>query len=48
MSSEEAIKELKKCSDTQFNPELVQLVEDGAFSSIAVNDNNLVSSEVMN
>ena len=47
MSNEEAIKEIKKCADTQFNPELVQLVEEGAFSSLAMN-NNSVSSAVMN
>ena len=47
MSNEEAIQEIKKCSDTQFNPELVQLVEEGAFSSIA-SDSNLASNAVMN
>lgn len=47
MSNEEAIQEIKKCSDTQFNPELVQLVEEGAFSSIA-SDSNLALNAVMN
>lgn len=47
MSNGEAIKEIKKCADTQFNPELVQLVEEGAFSSIT-SDGNLVSNVVMN
>ena len=47
MSNEEAIQEIKKCSDTQFNPELVQLVEEGAFASTATN-NNLVSNGAMN
>ena len=48
MSNEEAINEIKKCSDTQFNPELVRLVEEGVFSSATTNSNNVVSSEVMN
>ncbi len=47
MSNEEAMQEIKKCSDTQFNPELVRLVEEGAFSSIASNS-NLASNAVMN
>lgn len=40
MTHEEAISEIKRCSDTQFNPELVSLIEQGGFGS--------VSSEVLN
>ncbi|MBP3284017.1 MAG: HD domain-containing protein [Clostridia bacterium] len=40
MTHEEAISEIKRCSDTQFNPELVSLIEQGGLGS--------VSSEVLN
>lgn len=48
MSHGEAISEIKKCSDTQFNPELVELVEKEGFVPTFYGTEEASVSEVMN
>ena len=46
MSHTEAISELKKCSNTQFNPDLVALIERDGFNVPSYE--NTVSAETIN
>jgi len=47
MTHIEAVNEIKKCADTQFNPELVALVEKEGFTAALYNSTE-ISAEVMN
>ena len=48
MSHIDAIKEIKKCSDTQFNPELVALIENEGFANQLYGEASISASEIMN
>jgi len=48
MTHAEAIMEIKKCSDTQFNPELVALVEKEGFTVPLYGSTEVAATEIMN
>jgi len=48
MTHGEAIREIKKCSDTQFNPMLVDLIEKEGFSTPLYGTTEIPASEIMN
>jgi len=48
MSHSQAINEIKKCSDTQFNPELVAIVEKEGFTIPMYRTTEIAATEIMN
>ena len=48
MSRMAAINEIKKCATTQFNPELVALIENDGFADISYNVNEVFVADAIN